>query len=136
VIVGQAVSFAGITQRPLPAWHCMQRPLQALSQHTPSTHRPLAHGVPLAVHAAPRFSWHWPLTNCWPLGHWQLPVAPLQVRPPLQVSQRRPGAPGSEARGLPARYDDGELQLPEGSVSKPSESRWWQGNGPRPNDVT
>jgi hypothetical protein len=82
---GQFASSAGITHLPLPAWHCMQVPLQALSQHTPSTHKPVPQGVPVGLHTAPRLSRHWPFTNCCPLGQLQLPA--WQTRPPVHVSQ-------------------------------------------------
>jgi hypothetical protein len=50
----QAGSSAGTTsQRPVPGRHAMHGPLQLLSQHTPSTHCPLAHCEEL-VQLAPR----------------------------------------------------------------------------------
>src|SRR5690606_36731343 len=51
--IGQLGSSAGTTlQRPLAGLHAMQGPLQALSQHTPSTQLLLAHSA-AAAHALP-----------------------------------------------------------------------------------
>ena len=80
------MSLAGAMHRPVPAWHWVHRPWHRLSQHTPSTHCPVAQGVPLTWHVAPCGSTHCPFTNVCPLGHPQVPL--MHVRPPVQSSQQ------------------------------------------------
>lgn len=83
----QSLSFAGIRQRPVPDWHCMQSPLHALSQQTPLGAQIPLHGVPPGVQGSPKFRRHCPLMNCCVPGQTQLPVLAWQVRPPVQLSQ-------------------------------------------------
>ena len=48
----------------------LHAPVQAPSQHTPSTHMPERHWAS-AVHVTPRFSLpQAPLTHAWPVSHW------------------------------------------------------------------